>query len=63
MINPELKIVAKRLARRKNRKSYLLGFSECGQFAIWQGALHGNTWQTSLSETIALCKNGARKPV
>ncbi len=59
----ELEIVARRLARRKHRKSYLVGFSDCGKFAIWQGALYGNTWKTNLEETKSLCCNGARKPV
>jgi hypothetical protein len=59
----ELKALAKRLARRKHRKSYLIGFSDCGLFAIWQGALHGNVWKTDLNETRALVSNGARKPV
>jgi hypothetical protein len=59
----ELKTLARRLARRKHRLSWLIGFSDCGNFAIWRGMMYGNEWRTSLSETRALVRNGARKSV
>lgn len=63
MINSELRTIAKRLARRKHRLSWLIGFSDCGQYAIWQGMIYVNVWKTDLAETKALCRNGARKAV
>lgn len=55
--------LARRLARRKHRKSWFMGMSECGAFALWRGMIYGNEWRTSLEETRALVRNGARKPV
>ena len=59
----ELKILARRLARRKHRLSWLIGFSDCGNFAIWRGMIYGNEWCTNLAETRALVRNGARTSV
>lgn len=55
--------LARRLARRKHRLSWFMGLTPCGGFAIWRGMMHGNEWRTSLEETRALVRNGARKPV
>ena len=48
----EFKRKCNNITRRKSCKAYLIGFSNCGLFAIWQSALHGNTWAMSYKEAM-----------
>lgn len=53
----------KRLARRKHRRSWFIGLSDCGQFSLWRGMMRGNEWRYTHKEVRALVSIGARKAV